>query len=62
MIGHEVQQVAHAPLVQGAPQMRQLLVASEMRVNVLVVGHIVPVVRERREHGVEVEGVHAEVL
>jgi len=33
-----------------------------MRVDVLVVGHIVLVIRKRREHRVEVEGAHAEAL
>jgi len=41
VIGHDVQQVAHVPVGQGLPQTRQLLVASEMRVDVLVVGHVV---------------------
>src|SRR6267143_1185084 len=37
VIGHHVQQVAHAPVGQGAPQARQFLVASEMPVDMLVV-------------------------
>ena len=62
MVGHDVQQVAHAARVQSLAQRNQRLVAAKMRVDVLVVGHVVLVVRLGGEDRVEIQRGDAQLL
>ena len=60
VIGHDVQHVAHAAVGQAAAQIDQGGVPAQVRVDVVVVGHVVAVVAVSRENRVQVEGVDAE--
>ncbi len=62
VIRDDIEQVAHAPSVEGAAQLTEGLVAAKVGIHVIVIDHIVLVARGRAEDGVEIERVDAQLL
>ena len=61
VVGDDIQQVAHAVLIQPAAQFGQGLIPAKMRVDVLVIHYIVFMVGKGGEDRVQVEGIDAQV-
>ena len=62
MVGHNIQQVAHAPRRQRLAQTDQRLIAAKVEIDLFVIGHIIFVVGISGENGVQIKGVDPQRL